>query len=591
MKNSIWVNPNLKSCMGTRASSDNPLNQRTWRPRSGLEILKMMKHKLFTFLALALLVSACAPTATQVATQAPVEPTATTEPTAAPSKPPALTGGTITIVLATDPASLDPQKATLGYSVTKELYSSLVAVDAQGRTVPYLATAWEVTPDGLTYTFHLRQDVKFHNGDPLTAEDVAWTFQRELDPATVAVAILASVDTVQALDDYTLQFTLKGPNFYFLDSLADDGLQGILDPNAVGQYGADYGRHPVGTGPYIFKEWVTGDHITLERNPDFTWGPSFTNGTPATIQTFMFRIIPEPATVVAGLEAGEIDYVPSGSLLTYDTNNLAASGMFDIVRRPNQGLYPYVSLNLEKAPFDDVRVRQALNYATNKRTLMNIVAPNSGAVIQNGPLSATQEGYWAGIEEMGYAYDLEKARQLMLDAGYTYNAGGMFEKDGQPLSFELILGTGYEMLVKPGEILQAQWKDFGVDVQLVQEDFGAAITEINKGHYTACLMGWSWQNSEMLSQLFLSNNIGTGNMSRLNNPEMDAILNRMTAALDLDEHLQAAQEAQKMIVEQAYVVTLFSQISADVVSKRVKNYSNDRLGGLRFWNAYLVRGY
>jgi peptide/nickel transport system substrate-binding protein len=561
-----------------------------------------MKKKLLLFcslfIALVVVATACAPVATETAaapretTAPPADTTAPTAeptlaPTAAPTDPPSLVGGTLTIAIPSEPDGLDPQKSNLAYLVTEELYSSLIVVDSQGNYVPYLATSWEIAPDGLTYTFHIRQDVKFHNGDPLTAADIVWTFQRELDPETAAVVTLASVDTVQALDDYTVQFTLKGPNFYFLDTLADDSFQGILDRNAVEQYGDDYGRNPVGTGPFIFKEWVTGDHVTLERNPDFIWGPPSTNGTPPNIQTLVFRIIPEPATIAAGLEAGEIDYAPSSSLSTFETNNLETTGVFDIVRRPFGGMYPYVSFNLEKAPFDDVRVRQALIYATNRQALMDVIVPDSGAVIQNGPLSATEEGYWAGIEEMGYPYDLEKAKQLMQDAGYTYNADGMLEKDGQPLSFELILSTGFEMLSKPGQVLQSQWKELGVDVQLLQEDLGTALTDINSGNYSACLMGWGWQNSEMLSQLFLSNNIGVGNMSRLNNPELDAILNTMTTTVDQTEHLQAAQDAQRIIVEQAYVVTLFSQMSADVISKRVMDYSIERLGRVRFWNAYI----
>jgi peptide/nickel transport system substrate-binding protein len=567
-----------------------------------------MKKKFITLcavlMAIALLATACAPATqtpavtaaapanTTVPVNTTVPATATTEPTAVPTEPPSLVGGTMIEQLVSDPATIDPQQSGF-YQVTFNIYSSLITLDEAGNYQPYLATSWEISPDGLTYTFHLRQDVKFHNGDPMTAQDVVWTYQREEDPATASpiASYLESMDTIQALDDYTVQMTLKSPNYYLFRNLANEGFQGILDPEVVQQAGDNYGRNPIGTGPFIFKEWVTGDHIILERNPDFVWGPPITNGQPPNIQTIEYRIIPDPSTVIAGLEAGEIDYVEGGtSLLPSDTNNLGATGMFDIVQRPNQGMDPYVTFNTEKAPFNDIRVRQALNYATNKQALMDIMVPNSGSVIQNGPLSASQEGYWPGIEQVGYPYDLEKAKQLMQEAGYTYNADGMLEKDGQPLSFELILLNGMDMYVKPGEILQSQWKELGVDVQLSQQELGVAWEAISPGNYSASLMGFSVPTSEQLVQMFRSNYIDGGfNMSRVNNPDLDALLDTMVTAVDPAVHLQAAQDAQKLIVEQAYILPLFCQVPSEVISKRLKNYNLDLnfSSGIRFWNAYL----
>jgi peptide/nickel transport system substrate-binding protein len=567
-----------------------------------------MKKRFFVFcavlMAIALLASACAPAATQAPAEATAPPqqntiteaTATTEPSiapsAAPTEIPSLVGGTVTLGLTFEPDTLDPQKTANGAStfVMNFLYSSLIIKDDQGNYVPYLAASWEVSPDGITYTFHLRQDVKFHNGDPLTASDVAWTYQRALLPETASPATastLSALDTVQALDDYTVQFTLKSPSYYFLDSLANDNIEGILDQKAVEQAGEDYGRNPVGTGPFIFKEWVTGDHITMERNPDFTWGPSYTEGTPPNIQTLIFRIIPEPSTILAGLEAGEIDFAGIGQVLPQDVTNLEATGNFNIVRNPASGLFPFVIFNLTKAPFDDVRVRQALNYATNRQAIIDVVVPNSGAVIQNGPLSSSQEGYWPGIEQLGYSYDLDKAKQLMQDAGYTYNADGMLEKDGQPLSFDLITIVGFDVFNKPAEIIQSQWKELGVDVKLMQLDPGVAVTNINSGDYISSMMGVTYSNSEMLILLFHSKNIGAMNMSQLNDPELDAILDKMVTTTNREEHLQASQDAQKRIVEQAYVIPLFSQAIPDIISSRIKGYEDSFYNGFRLWNAYI----
>jgi peptide/nickel transport system substrate-binding protein len=430
--------------------------------------------------------------------------------------------------------------------------------------------------------------IKFHNGDPLTAADVVWTYQDQIDPETAAPTgtFLSSMDTIQALDDYTVQITLKQVDYYFLSILANNVYEGILDQKVVEADRDAYGRNPVGTGPYMFKEWVTADHITLERDPDFAWGPPFMNDQPANIQTIEYRFIPEASTIIAGLEAGEIDALQGEDKLSpTDISSLESTGMFDILQPLYAGLNPYVTLNVTIAPFDDLRVRQALNYAVNKQALMDVVAPNSGAVIQNGPLSSNMDAYWAGIEDMGYPYDLDKAKQLMQDAGYTYNADGMLEKDGVPLSFELWTFPGFDVFTKAAQVIQSQWKDLGVDVQLVQKDLDAGLTAIFAGDYAAAMMSMGGPNSGYLTDMFHSKNIGGVNMSQINRPDLDAILDRMASAVTQDDHLQAVKEAQQMIVEQAYIVPLFNQPTAEVVSKQIKGATIIR-GYLCFWSAY-----
>ena len=174
-----------------------------------------------------------------------------------------------------------------------------------------MAERWETSPDGLTWTFFLRKDVKFQDGTPLTANDYVYTFERAVDPATASPVTgtqLATVAKTEAPDDYTFKVTLKEPYFPFLDNLAAPGTMQPLSKAWVEKYGEDYGRHPMSVGPYKLKEWVTGDHITLERNPDYAWQPPYAHQGPRYIQEFVIRIIPEVATVVAAFEAGELDY-------------------------------------------------------------------------------------------------------------------------------------------------------------------------------------------------------------------------------------------------------------------------------------------
>lgn len=550
---------------------------------------------LAILLALFLAVSACTPTAQEPAVPAEEESVEVAEEPiveeaeeADTSEVTSLVGGTITIASPSEPDTLDPHQSVLGLGIQPYIYSSLTYKGENGEYLPYLASSWEISEDGLTITYHLKQDVVFHNGEPLTAQDVAFTLMRAIDPeigAAYAAADLSALESATALDDYTVELKAKAPNYYLFDFLSFDQVESILSQNAVEEGGESYGRNPVGTGPFVFKEWMTGDHITLERNPDFTWGPM--GDLPANIQTVVFRFIAEPATILAGLEAGEIDYAPAGMFQPVDIINLEETGDFDIVSYFSAGLYPFISLNTSQPPFEDVRVRQALNYATDKQALADVVAPNSGSVMQNGPLSPSTEGYWPGIEDMGYAFDLEKARQLMLDSGYSYNADNMLEKDGATLSVEMITVSGYDVTIKSAQVIQSQWKELGIDVSLTQLDLGVAYDTLISGNYAAAAFGWGWLNSELMNQLFASRNIGSQNFGQVNDPELDALLDQMTTATSVEAHLQAAKDAQIRIVEQAYVIPLFSQRLSSVVSKRIVGYSDDYKNQFRIWNAYI----
>ena len=255
-----------------------------------------------------MLLGACTPaTPTTAPTQAggqpdaaPAVPTAPpAQPTAEPAKPEGpQVGGTLVIGRTAEPTSLDPHKTAEGAAsfVMRYMGASLVYKDVENNYVPWLAERWEATPDGLTWTFFLRKDIKFQDGTPLTANEFVYTFQRALDPATASPAagqMLAQVDKLEPPDKYTFKVTLKEPFFPFLDNIANPDYMQPLSKAAVEKYGDDYGRNPVVAGPYRLKEWVTGDHITLERNPEYAWQPPYAHQGPRYIQEITCRTIPE----------------------------------------------------------------------------------------------------------------------------------------------------------------------------------------------------------------------------------------------------------------------------------------------------------
>jgi len=243
---------------------------------------RLLLVPLALLLVLSMLLGACASAATEApAEEAPTEEApveeAPAEETSVEEAPAAET--VMKLAISTDPDTLDPHLTGAGISslVMGFVGISLIYVDDEGIYYPYLAESWDVSEDGLTYTFHLRTDVTFHNGDPVTAQDVAFTYTRALDPELASPAagpMLGSVTEVVALDDATVQFTLAAPYYPFLFALSDPSYLMVMSQSYVEEMGEDLGRHPMSAGRYIFSEWITGEKVVLERNPDFNWGPA-----------------------------------------------------------------------------------------------------------------------------------------------------------------------------------------------------------------------------------------------------------------------------------------------------------------------------
>jgi peptide/nickel transport system substrate-binding protein len=358
-----------------------------------------------------------------------------------------------------------------------------------------------------------------------------------------------------------------------------------VSPAAVEQWGDEYGRHPVSVGPYKFKEWNTGEKIVMERNPDFDWGPDYAHEGAWYVENIEFRIILEYSTIIAGLEAGEVDYA---ELQPKDVERIRETGQFQIFEPLLKGMQPYVSLNVSKPPFDDVRVRQAFNLAVNKDALIKAVARGQ-AIPQYGPMSPSVTGYWKGVEYVGYDYNLEKAKALMVEAGYTYNADGMLEKDGQPFKLTLKTRSALEDLVKTAEILQEQYKALGVEIEIEQQEYGVNVMDVVMGEYEASVFRYLYPEADILYIAFHSNMMDIMNLPRVADPELDDILNKTRTTTDPEKRQEWVNEAQRRIVEQAYVVPIYTPKNFVALSNRVKDAVFSLPNGyLHFDDAYIA---
>ena len=529
----------------------------------------MMKRLFLVFAALLVLVLAAA--------CVPVASPAMEEATGADS----MMGGTLRIALPSDVTSLDLHKTSRGDDalvVGQWFNATLVTQNADGEYIPYLAESWEFSDDGLMWTFHLRDDVMFHNGDPVTAHDFVWTYERALDPdlASPGTGRRLSGMTFEAPDDYTLVFNFPAPAISLLQ-FVNWGYMAPMSQRAVEELGAEYELNPVGTGPYKVVEVRPGEGVAMERWDDYNWGPEFFDGAntgPYNFDRIEFSILPEEATRIAALESGDIDYV-NGISNPLDVAILEAADV--TVQQAPFGQVRMIYIQNHVPPFDDALVRQALNYSVNREEITQIVTDGADQ-ISRGPISPGMLGYDPAIEEQcGYHFDLDRAKELMQEAGYTYGDDGMLiTPDGEPFSLTMIgepvdSGTAYM------EVLQSMWRELGLDITLESTEPSILYPRLTERDYQ---MGYGrrggWTSYDYLYAIYHSStgrDLPGSMRSAVNDPTTDAFLEKNRAlAMDNPDLQDSVNELYCHIAEQAYSVWISDGVFRPSIGPRVKGF-------------------
>jgi peptide/nickel transport system substrate-binding protein len=537
-----------------------------------------------TTLVLVLVATACGPVS---------EPATAVPPPIGEESPategPSLEGGKLIYGLTLDPSGIDPHvnaSSELGIPLTS-VYDTLVWQDLSGEFVPGLAKSWEISDDGLTYTFHLRDDVSFHDGTPFNAPAVKFNLDRIADPATKsqkAILMLGSYESTEIVDDYTVEVHFKEPYAPFLDSASQVYL-GMASPTAIEKWGADYPLHQVGTGPFIMKEYIPKDHLTLVRNPDYHWASSiFNHQGPAYLEEIEFRFFVEPATRVLALEEGEADVM--GEIPPHDAERLADNPAFTLlpVAIPGQSLQFF--LNTEKAPTDDLKVRQAINYAADKEAIVKAIFKEYSPVAY-GPLNVFTIGYDKSVVGM-YEYDPPKAETLLEEAGWVDSDGdGIREKDGQPLKLEAyLMSWGY--VPEVAQLLQAQLKAVGIEMESQVVAYPAALEAAREGKHHLIPFSLSSSDPDILRTFFHSSNADSGfNWSKVRDPKLDELLENGARTLDLDRRRELYAEAQQLIMAEALILPIRDYVNLNAASAKVKGLRYD----LRGWFPWLYDVY
>lgn len=491
--------------------------------------------------------------------------------------------GRIVYGLTLAPTGIDPHinaSAELGIPLTS-VYDTLVYQDPEtGEFVPGLAERWEVSEDGLVYTFYLRRGVKFHDGTPFNAEAVRFNLERITSPdlaSQKARFMLGPFERAEVVDEYTVRILLRAPFSPLLDSLSQVYL-GMASPTAVQKWGQEYQMHQVGTGPFVFAEYVPSGHILLRRNPDYNWAPSVYRHQKAQLEEVEFRFFTDPATRSPALESGEADVV--GEVPPQDAVRLRDNPNFRIESVAIPGSSLMFLMNTTRPPLDDLRVRQALLYGTDRRAIVSAVFRDTSPVAC-GPLAAVTFGYDPAVCEY-YPYDPARAAALLEEAGWTDTDGdGIREKDGQPLALDLyLMSWGY--LPAIGELLISQWTQLGIQVNAQKVRYPEALQIGQEGRHHLMPFQVSGSDPDLLRQFFHSES--GFNWAKVNDPEMDRWLIEGMQTADRDRRAALYSQVQHRVMEQALVLPIRDYVNLNGVNNRVQGLRFDAQG----WFPWLI---
>lgn len=479
-------------------------------------------------------------------------------------------GGELVLATTEEPDTLDPQKTATAATgiIMRYLGDTLIHKDMKGNITPALARSWTASGDGLTWTFQLRNDVKFHDGTPFNAQAVKASIDRALAPETkspIAGALFGPVASVQTTGDYTVVIKLKDAFAPFLDNLTDPRAI-IISPQAVRDLGDRFGRSPVGTGPFKFQEWRSADRIVFTRNPDYRWAPAYAHAGPAFVERIILRVMPESAAQVAAFERGELSVL---GVPPTDVRRLQATNKYLFFSALRKGVGLFMEFNVTKEPFSDIRVRRALNYAVEKNSVLQIGLEGLGEIAY-GPLPPSIWGYWDGIKEYAPKYDPAKAKALLAEAGWKAGAGGVLQKDGKLLTFSLFTAP-IDTWTRSAQIVQAQLRAFGISMEIQTFEFGTLLSKLKAGEHPVEFMGYTYASPDIVMVWFHSSNIGTGlTLSHYKDPKLDALIEASRRETDPGTRLGLYRDIQKFIVDQALWVPLWNNMAYTAVQPNVQ---------------------
>lgn len=484
------------------------------------------------------------------------------------------TGGTLITAIGADPVSLNGIYANDGASVSvlSYIFNPLTLGGENWGTeiTGDLAESWEVSEDGLTWTFHLREGVVWHDGEALTADDVVYTFETiqtsEEDIAPFRPRFYQGDQAIQfeAPDDNTVVATLSQPNAsFFTDISVPIVPRHVLEGQDLRE--GPFNREPIGSGPFKVAEWNTGESIVLEANENYF------RGRPC-LDRLIFRILPDEQAQVNALLAGEIDFLPNvpGAAVSQFENNPD----YSVTIAETDSLFQ-IFFNLAKEQYQDVKVRQALMVAIDRQAIIDTVRQGYG-VVHNSHFDSVVP-FYEQDKLGGYDYDPERAVELLAEAGISDSDGdGILDKDGEPFVINLVTFTdGFRDYFDYAQVVQAYWQDIGLQVELETRDLSTLVEQLYQERvedkpFDVHTSGWSQIGPEPNSyaNFYVTTPELGPNIPNYNNPEVNDLFEQGRVETDFDARMAIYEEIEQILWEELPTLPLYRQSQPVVLSNR-----------------------
>ncbi|OGW55461.1 MAG: peptide-binding protein [Nitrospirae bacterium RBG_13_43_8] len=475
-----------------------------------------------------------------------------------------------------EPSILIPMLAgdSASHSVAGLIFNGLVKYDTDLSVIGDLAESWDISPDGLVITFHLRKGVKWTDGVEFTADDVMFGYQTIINEKTPTAyqEDYRQVKKAEVPDKYTFRATYEKP---FAPALTSWGNLVIIPKHLL--EGKDitktnFGRKPVGLGPYKLSKWTSGQELLLESNKDYFEGMPY-------IDRYVYRIIPDPATMFLELQAGGIDMMGLTPIqYTKQTDTDFFRNNFQKFRYPTFA-YTHMAFNLKHPFFKDKRVRQAIAYAIDKNEIVDVVLFGLGSTA-TGPYVPNTWPYNPDVKK--YEYDPEKAKQLLKEAGWTdTDRDGVLDKNGIPFKFTIRTNMGNNLRKNTATIIQWRLEKIGIKVEIEALEWSTFVNEfIDKRRFEAVILGWSigldpdqydiWHSSKTKEKEF--------NFVSYNNLEVDELLEKGRRTFDIKERKKIYFRIQEILADELPYIFLYVPDATPVVHARFKGIKPSPIG-------------
>lgn len=456
-----------------------------------------------------------------------------------------------------NPTTMDPAmyQDLASSQVMRNVFETLVAYDSEVKEIkPLLAESWEVSSDLKEWTFHLRKGVhfqegKFQDGREVTAEDVKYSFDREI--AISPMVRLYMVDRVEVVDTYTVKIILKYPYAPFLTVLTDIGAAIVPKEECEG-WGEQFTLHPVGSGPFIMTEWVKDDHMTFVRNEDY-WGEK------PYIKRAIYKFIPDKSVLSLALLSGEVDI--TSDVLDQDVPKLESNP--NVEARMVGGCNVYaVYMNSMKGPTADKRVREAIFRAIDVEQLVKVIFPNGTAEAAYGPIPTGSWAYNPKVKDFYANYNPNRAKELLKEAGYD--------------SLKLTIYTPEDPnRRKAAVIIQSMLKKIGIELEVKSLEWGAFTSVTSQGEADMYTIGWTWYPDPefFIFYMFHSSRKGTyGNGGGYNNPEVDKYIELGESSVDRNQRIEYYRKAEELIMKDLCYFPMWHKMVVMGVNKKVRGF-------------------